>query len=752
MGTVNIRPRIHRTSDIPSVGLQIGSRGDRWEEEFIKNIDFSTMDNPTDWSYLFRNSKAYDFDLRDMDSSAVTNMDYMFNKAHAGTLRLAGLIVGNNTSASNFLSGSFDAVDFTGATFYSLPSNMFNGASVSQGLQLRTLDVSHLTSLAYMFSNASLSSLDLTGFNTRTITDMSHMFDHANIPILTGLNTLNYSNVINASFMFYQCIIPEVNMSNINFTSLESTSYMFNINDVSQAKNVNLSGSSFPSLTDASYMFYTYIDVYIAPPRRFGLRLNLSNTDFSAYQINANYMFYGVYEPNGLDLSCFTNTKISNGMCMFQNAALGETDFTKLDFSVANSGTFYGGNGAFYGCYTPTVHIKTAVPYNVMSCEYGPFTYSSKINECILELTMRSSMVRLGNFIYSDNYGPEIFRIKNSELYGSNTSYFIKNNNNSNFDLKFENSILHVGNNASSNNFIASSYGGIIDMRDLVIDGTFYDSQYFNYLQSSSYSCTIYYPNTGIKFSGALKWFTYQSSYIYNTYYNMDKCDVSAVTSLYGSLFNCMIGTYDLSGWDMSNVKSANSYFIYHCSGDFNLSGWDLSGITNNGYSSPYLFYDFNGNLNVSDWDLSNLTNISQICYDFQGHLDIRNWNINNCTSLYACNVKGESTIDFDGWVINANKNMTNCYLLGAYGNSTIYVPNTVHKPNSYAGTMFYCQIPTTYSPGNVVVDLYTNATSVEAQGWTINHIYSDAEPYGYRIHLNSTHNDFLNAIEEVIE
>lgn len=758
MSDVFIRPPIHRESIIPKYGLQIGTRGDRWEEEFIKNIDFSTMDDPDDWSYLFRNSKAYDFDLGAMNSKDVVNMDYMFQGTRAGVLQLAGLTIGANTSATNIFSGDFDAIDFTGAKFYSLPANMFEGASIAQGLQLRTLDVSNLTSLAGMFKKAQLVSLDLTGFDTHTITDMHDMFNGAKIPTFIGINTLDYSNVTDVSYMFAYSEIPDIDLSNIDFKVLEDAQYMFYVNNISQAKAVNLSNSKFSSLINANYMFYSYANYNSGDPPTSdrGLTLNLTNMKITSSQLNAYYMFAYLYEPNGLDLSCFEGVKIYDSKYMFYYSILGETDFTMLDFSEAGSWINSGYTAPFYYCCTPIIHLKTGLPYTTSSYSYEPLTWDNRATEVILELTTPPTTAQLYYFINPQyiRYYNTSYLIKNSELYAPVFNQFIcEYHSEETLNVTFENTTFHIGNNGVLTYFIQTINGGIIDMRDVVVDGIVSNSNYFfRSYNNSDIPTIIYFPESGMKFTGKLDHFIYNSANnpnYYVTLYNIDRFDMSEIQTASYAL--CGIkGTYDLRNWGMNNIQSIGYGLIYYCSGSFDLSGWSTSKLI--AIASTMINY-FVGNLNLSNWDVSNVINISQLAYGFNGHLDIRNWKLRNISALSGINASGNCTVDFDGWEIQSDQNVSNCNLFYAYCNNdtdvvcTIYIPNTLYQPSSYTWNMFSCDEPSEYHAGVSIIDVYTNATNIEDQGWKFYHIYSDAEPYGYRIHLNTTHDNFLEAI-----
>lgn len=725
MGEVFIRPPIQRHSLIPELGLQIGSRGDRWEEEFIKNIDFSTMDDADDWSYLFRDSKANVFDLTSFDSSEVTNMDYMFQNTHAGTLTLAGLTIGAETSATNIFSGEFDAIDFTGAVFYSLPTNMLQGAIVHNGIQLRTLDVSHLTSLEGMFSNAELTSLDLSGFNISTITNVNNMFYRAKISTLTGLNTLDFSNVTTARNMFYESRIPVINLSGARFNSLIDAQYMFY--EVSYyfgdslVVTLDVSNTYFPVLENAYEMFYMYTNNY-APTN-----LVTDGITIISNGLNAGYMFAYLTLPEGvgLDLSGFTRCRLSQTNYMFSNLIAGETDFSYLDFSEV---TDYN-NAVFYYTKTPTIHIKTALPY-IATTYTGSFflTYGNRADEVILEIIMPSGVASFSNVVYpQSDESVATYLIKDSVMYASSLQNFI-NNYSGNVQVTFENSVVHVGENGSLYNFMydyKNNPDSYVDMRDLEIDGIITRAEYI--MGYPCYTNRIYFPNSGIKLSGRLYYLltgtsTYDSSTQTTTikcptFYNLDKFDTSRVTSMYYLMYYCN-GTYDLTPWHFNNLQLID-YLLYNCRGDFNLSGWDTS----------------------------HVTSINSITSSFYGgKIDLSNWNLSNLTSLSGVYTNGDTIVDFNGWNIPIDRQMSNCHLFNygsQTGHSVIYIPDTLFQPTSYQYKMFGG------SSWNAswIVDVYTNATDIERQNWNFEHLYTEEEPWGYRLHLGSSHNEFLSVI-----
>ena len=109
--------------------------------------------------------------FKDFDTSAVTNMSYMFdNCSNLTTLDLSSF----NTSAVT------DMI------------NMFYVCTKLTTLDLSSFNTSAVTSMGSMFFGCTkLTTLDLSSFNTSAVTDMSYMFDNcSNLTTIIGTHTL----------------------------------------------------------------------------------------------------------------------------------------------------------------------------------------------------------------------------------------------------------------------------------------------------------------------------------------------------------------------------------------------------------------------------------------------------------------------------------------------------------------------------------------------------------------------------------
>jgi len=90
------------------------------------------------------------------------------------------------------------------------------------------LNTSLVTNMRYMFCVTALTSLDLSSFDTSSVTDMNHMFSGCEILTSLNLSSFDTSSVTDMSYMFYNCssltttILINGDMSNNNYIDYSS--------------------------------------------------------------------------------------------------------------------------------------------------------------------------------------------------------------------------------------------------------------------------------------------------------------------------------------------------------------------------------------------------------------------------------------------------------------------------------------------------------------------------------------------------
>ena len=125
--------------------------------------------------------------------------------------------------------------------------------------------------------------------------------------------------------------------------------------------------------------------------------------------------------------------------------------------------------------------------------------------------------------------------------------------------------------------------------------------------------------------------------------FDVSEWDVSNVKDMKSMFSRCIKFNCDLSNWDVSNVKDM-SYMFYNCGNfDCDLSNWDLSKVTN-----MYTMFEgcskFKGK-GLENWNVSKVENISYMFFDcINFDCNLSNWNVNNVKNMermfYNCNLK----------------------------------------------------------------------------------------------------------------
>ena len=193
-------------------------------------------------------------------------------------------------------------------------SYMFYYCSSLTSLDVSKFDTSKVTNMSYMFSRCGLISLDISNFNTFKVTDMSYMFGvrsvnnevSSGIKEIKGLENINTSNVISMMGMFQCCAELEyIDVSNFDTSKVTNMSWMFDC--CSNLTNLNVSKFDTSKVTDMSMMFYAC-----------GRLTNLDVNNFNTSKVtNMKTMFGSCYSLKTLQLSNKFAIPASNNTNMF---------------------------------------------------------------------------------------------------------------------------------------------------------------------------------------------------------------------------------------------------------------------------------------------------------------------------------------------------------------------------------------------------------------------------------------------------
>ena len=234
-------------------------------------------------------------------------------------------ITGTTTAAFTYtvggVNGTIYIVTPDASGNWSVPVSKFNGVTnmgyaFSNCGSLTSLDVSgfntsNVTNMNSMFiSCSSLTSLDVSHFNTSNVTDMYQLFSNCYSLKALDLSGFNTSKVIRMDYMFAYCSsLTSLDVSHFNTSSVTGMGGMFwNCNKLT---SLDVSGFNTSNVTNMNSMF--------------GDCSSFTNLDLSGFNtskvIRMDYMFSGCSKLKTLDLSHFDTSNVTNINYMFSGCS-----------------------------------------------------------------------------------------------------------------------------------------------------------------------------------------------------------------------------------------------------------------------------------------------------------------------------------------------------------------------------------------------------------------------------------------------
>lgn len=203
----------------------------------VKSVEIGSPISPRKtsyWFYYFETCTAFDFN--GLDTSLVTDMNFMFRSCRAMT--------------------SIDVSSFDTSSVRSM-ENMFGYCQALASLDLSTFNTSKVLTFRNMFMHCeTLPSLDLSTFNTSSATDMSGMF--SDCEALASLNVASFdtSLVTNMDSMFgYDSALQALDLSSFNTPLLTRTNDMFSNSSALTTIFVDVAKFTVANVTQSYSMF-----------------------------------------------------------------------------------------------------------------------------------------------------------------------------------------------------------------------------------------------------------------------------------------------------------------------------------------------------------------------------------------------------------------------------------------------------------------------------------------------------------------
>ena len=282
------------------------------------------------------------YNIDDIDTSKVTDFMEMFASARRGNTPKTPVdfskinTVNAITLFGMFHNSSFSSIDVSHFDTKNVVDlrDMFRGVELSTGhIDLRNWDVSRVDNTRGMFGDARIGSVDIGGWNSHSLHDTSNMFNNANIS--SGLNMVGFdtSNVVDMSGMFSFSNIPNLDLAYLNTSNVKSMRSMFE------------GGRYYPSL-DLARFDTRRVEDFNSMFR--GINIDSRTLDVSSFDTsNATFfgfMFDGTNLTGNLNLSNFNTSKAIDMSNMFSSSVL----LTNVNLSCFDTRSVIDMHGMFY--------------------------------------------------------------------------------------------------------------------------------------------------------------------------------------------------------------------------------------------------------------------------------------------------------------------------------------------------------------------------------------------------------------------
>ena len=281
----------------------------------------------------------------------IVDAGHLFSRFKAlRQLDLGGFTVNETTTNLNDIFyycpslSSLDVSDWNTSNVVDM-SSMFEGCFSLTTLDVSNWDTSNVTTMAQMFSEcSSLTSLDVSNWNTSSVTNMAHMFDTwsnwaRDGSSLTSLDVSNWdtSNVTTMRYMFGYNPLTYLDVSNWDVSNVTDMCGMFACIDVT---TLDVSKWDTSSVTDMEYMFGGCISL---------ASLDVSNWNTSKVT-TMHDMFCICGSLTTLDVSSWDTSSVVDMAYMFE----GCSSLTSLELSNWNTSNVTEMKGLVVNCSSLT--------------------------------------------------------------------------------------------------------------------------------------------------------------------------------------------------------------------------------------------------------------------------------------------------------------------------------------------------------------------------------------------------------------
>ena len=245
-------------------------------------------------------------------------------------------------------------------------SHMFQSCSSLVSIDVSGFDTKNVDNMSFLFSDCSaLTALDLNGFNTANVSSMTRMFSGCSSLETLNVSGFNTEKVEFMAYMFFGCLnLESLDVSGFDTTNVTNMSNMFC--NCGKLTSLDVSGFNTSAVTNMSDMFCACASLTALDVTLFDTS---SVTDMCA-------MFQNCSALTSLDVTNFDTSSVTNMCAMFQNCSA----LTLLDVSSFDTSAVTNMEGMFYDCHSLTAldvtgfDTSSVTNMGYMFCHCGALT------------------------------------------------------------------------------------------------------------------------------------------------------------------------------------------------------------------------------------------------------------------------------------------------------------------------------------------------------------------------------------------
>ncbi len=266
-------------------------------------------------------------------------------------------------------------------------SDMFYGCESLATLELGDFDTSNVTDMSSMFIYCkALGELDVSGFDTGKVTDMSNMFASCEKIAELDVTGFDTGNATNLSHMFAYCEkVAELDVSGFVTDKVTNMSYMFA--GCEKVTALDVTDFKTDNVTDMSAMFFACYALE-----------KLDVKGFVTDKVtNMGSMFNGCNALSSLDVTRFNTGNVTNMFAMFAHCRL----LKSLDVTGFNTEKVTNMKNMFTGCYLITsLDVSNFVTTSVTDMSYM-FSECRKLSKLDVSKFNTSNVTSMSYMFYT---------------------------------------------------------------------------------------------------------------------------------------------------------------------------------------------------------------------------------------------------------------------------------------------------------------------------------------------------------------